>query len=77
MLFLFSGSFDWVDLGLGETQILLFDIFLCLLFFSQHSIMARKPFRQRLAQFLPARYTGALYAVASGVAVLLLVVFWQ
>ncbi len=77
MMFLFRGSYNLVDLGISDIQVLIFDAFLCLLFFSQHSIMARKPFRQRLAQFLPAQYTGALYAVASGVAVILLVVFWQ
>ncbi len=64
MIFLFRGPYNLVDLGMGENQVLIFDAFLCLLFFTQHSLMARKPFRQRLSRFLPVQYTGALYAVA-------------
>jgi protein-S-isoprenylcysteine O-methyltransferase Ste14 len=77
MLFLFRGSFNIVDLGMSNIQVLLFDTFLCLLFFAQHSLMARKPFRQWLKTFLPSPYYGAFYAIASGIAVLVLVVFWQ
>jgi protein-S-isoprenylcysteine O-methyltransferase Ste14 len=57
--------------------VLIFDAILCLFFFAQHSLMARKPFRQWLRTFLPSPYYGAFYAVASGIAVLVLVVFWQ
>ncbi len=77
MAFLFRGPFNLVDLGMGENQVLIFDAFLCLLFFAQHSLMARKPFHQQLSRTLPVQYTGALYAVASGIAVLALIVFWQ
>jgi protein-S-isoprenylcysteine O-methyltransferase Ste14 len=62
---------------MGDIQVLIFDAFLCLLFFAQHSLMARKPFRQWLKGFLPSPYYGAFYAVASGIAVLALVMFWQ
>ncbi len=77
MIFLFRGSYHLVDLGMRNIQVLIFDAFLCLLFFAQHSIMARKPFRQWLKSFLPPPYYGAFYAVASGIVVLALVVFWQ
>jgi protein-S-isoprenylcysteine O-methyltransferase Ste14 len=77
MIFLFRGPYNLVDLGMSESQVLTFDAFLCLLFFTQHSLMARKPFRQLLSRTLPVQYTGALYAVASGIAVLALLVFWQ
>lgn len=77
MLFLFLGSFNIVDLGLSNMQVLIIDAFLCLLFFAQHSLMARKPFRQWLKNLLPSPHYGAFYAIASGIAVLLLVVFWQ
>ena len=33
MIVLFGGSFNIVDLGMGTIQVLVFDIFLCLLFF--------------------------------------------
>lgn len=77
MLFLFRGSFNIVDFGLTNIQVLFFDAFLCLVFFAQHSLMARKPFRQWLRGFLPSPYYGAFYVVASGIAVLVLDVFWQ
>ena len=77
MIFLFRGSFNIVDLGMSNTQVLLFDVFLCLVFFVQHSLMARKPFRQWLKTFLPVPYYGAFYGVSSGIAVLVLVIFWQ
>lgn len=77
MLFLFRGSFSIVDLRLSNIQVLIFDASLCLLFFAQHSLMARKPFRHRLKTFFPSPYYGAFYAVASGIAVLVLVIFWQ
>jgi hypothetical protein len=73
MLFLFAGPLKLVNLGLGETPALLLDTFICLAFFIQHSIMARNPYRQRLARFLPEKYYGALYAIASGVVALALV----
>ena len=77
MIFLFRGPFNILDLGKSNIQVLMFDVFLCLLFFAQHSLMARKPFRQWLKTFLPSPHYGAFYAVASGIAVLVLVVFWQ
>lgn len=77
MIFLFRGSYNLIDLGMNDFQILIFDAFLCILFFAQHSLMARKPVRQWVTQYLPPIYSGAYYAVASGVAVLILVIFWQ
>jgi protein-S-isoprenylcysteine O-methyltransferase Ste14 len=77
MLFLFAGPFNLVELGLGEAPALLLNTFLCSLFFIQHSGMARKSFYRWSARFMPARYGGAPYAIASGIVVLALVVFWQ
>ena len=77
MLFLFAGPFNLVNLGLGEFPALLLNACLCLAFFGQHSIMAQKSYRQRSARFLPEQYSGPFYAIASGVVVLTLVVFWQ
>jgi protein-S-isoprenylcysteine O-methyltransferase Ste14 len=77
MIFLFGGSFNLLELEFNEIQVIIIDVFLCLLFFTQHSVMARKPFREWLRSVLPSQYYGAFYAVASGIAVLVLVVFWQ
>jgi protein-S-isoprenylcysteine O-methyltransferase Ste14 len=39
--------------------------------------MVRRSFRQHLARFLPADYEGAVYAIVSGVVLLVLIVLWQ
>lgn len=77
MLFLFAGPFNLLTLGLDETSALLLNSFLCLAFFIQHSGMARKSFYQWSARFMPKKYGGAPYAIASGIVVLALVLFWQ
>ena len=38
---------------------------------------SRKPFRQWLFRFIPEEYDGAFFAIAAGVFLLVLVVFWQ
>lgn len=39
--------------------------------------MIRRSFRRSLSGFIPSYYQGATYTVASGVVILLLIVFWQ
>ena len=46
-------------------------------FFAQHSITVRRPFRARLAAVIPPRYDGAFYAITSGIALTIVVVLWQ
>lgn len=77
MVFLFHGSLNLVNLGLGEIAGLGLNAFLSLAFFIQHSVMLRRSFRRWLAKFIRAEYHGALFAIASGVVLLILVVFWQ
>jgi protein-S-isoprenylcysteine O-methyltransferase Ste14 len=77
MRFLFLGPLNLVRFDFDATQALLFDAILCLMFFLQHSAMARKSIRQRLTRTVPEKYMGAFYAIASGIAVLLLTGFWQ
>jgi len=76
-LFLFFGSFNLVNLGLGQGGLLLLDTGLSLLFFLQHSGMVRKKFRRSLAKIMPEQYYGALYAIASGAVLLAVIFFWQ
>jgi protein-S-isoprenylcysteine O-methyltransferase Ste14 len=76
-VFLALGSFELVPLGLTTSAALLLDAGLCLVFFVQHSGMIRRGFRGRLARVLPDHYHAAVYAVASGVALLVLLVGWQ
>jgi methanethiol S-methyltransferase len=77
IVFLFHGSLNLVDLGLGEFAGLGLNAFLSLAFFIQHSTMLRRSFRRWLAKFITAEYHGALFTIASGVVLLMLVVFWQ
>ena len=77
MVFLFHGSLNLVNLGLGEIAGFGLNGSLSLAFFIQHSVMLRKSFRRWLAKFIRAEYHGALFTIASGVVLLILVAFWQ
>jgi protein-S-isoprenylcysteine O-methyltransferase Ste14 len=76
-LFLFFGSLTLVDLGLEQGGSLLLDAGLSLLFFLQHSGMVRRSFRRSLAKIVPEEYFAAIYAIGSGVALLVVINFWQ
>lgn len=75
--FLYFGPWELVPMGWSAPGSLAWDGFLSLIFFVQHSTMLRRPFRERLARVLPSAYHGALYAVASGVALTAVVLLWQ
>ena len=57
--------------------VLAWDALLSLAFFVQHSGMVRRSFRAWLGRFVPLRYHAAIYAIASGVVLAAVVVFWQ
>lgn len=76
-LFLAPIGLQVVDLNMGVRSALVWDAALCLVFFLQHSGMLRKPYRVWLSRTIPASYHGALYTIASGAALLLLVAYWQ
>jgi len=48
-----------------------------MLFILQHSGMVRKPFRRALVKVCPVEFGNAVYAVFSGIALLVVVVLWQ
>ena len=75
--FLVWGPRGWVDLGLGDAGALAVDGALCLAFFLQHSVMIRASFKRRMSGAIPQRYHGAVYAIASGVVLIVLVFLWQ
>lgn len=75
--FFYAGPFDLLDLSMGNNVALAWDTLLCLAFFVQHSGMVRKSFRRWLERVVSPHYHGALYTIASGVALLALVVLWQ
>ena len=57
--------------------VLVWDAFLSLLFFVQHSGMVRRGFRARLGRFIPPWTHPAIYTIASGVALAAVVLLWQ
>jgi protein-S-isoprenylcysteine O-methyltransferase Ste14 len=77
MIFLYKGSLNLVSLKLSHPAALGLNIFLSLAFFIQHSIMIRRSFRSWLSNFIKTQYYGAVYTIASGVFLLIVVVFWQ
>ncbi len=77
ILLAMSDSIHFVNFNWSEQNILLWDSFLSLFFFVQHSVMVRKFFRQRVKMIFPERYDGAIYAIASGIALAVVVLFWQ
>lgn len=77
VLLIVGGSSGFTNFGWSNFNILLWDTCLSLLFFVQHSGMVRRSFRARLARAVPSRYLGAIYSIASGFALTIVVIFWQ
>lgn len=76
-LFLYAGPLGLVEFDLGFRGALAVDASLSILFFVQHSWMVRRSFKQRLARIMPKHYIDAVYAIASGIVLLLVVLLWQ
>ena len=76
-IFLVLGSFQLLDMGLSVQAALVVDGILCLAFFVQHSGMVRRSFQRRFDSLAPGRYRGAVYAIASGITLLILLLLWQ
>ncbi len=75
--FLAVGPLTIVHFYASEHQVLLWDGFLSLLFFIQHSGMIRSSFRDWLAHIIPRHYHPSSYAIASGMALTAVVLCWQ
>jgi len=76
-VFLYAGPLDLVEFDLDLRGDLAIDAGLSILFFVQHSWMVRRSFKQWLAGIIPKHYLEAVYAIASGIALLAVVVLWQ
>ena len=77
LLLALMGSIRLVHLGFSDSIVLLWDAILSFVFFLQHSGMVRKGFRARMAASITPRYQGAIYSIASGVVLIIVVVLWQ
>jgi len=76
-VFLIAGPFTIIRLAASEGQALVWNGFLSLLFFIQHSGMIRGTFRNWLASAVPRRYLPAIYSIASGLVLTLMILLWQ
>ena len=72
-----TGPFTTIRFDASEAQGLLWDGFLSLAFFIQHSGMIRPSFRTRLSFAIPPHYHPATYAIASGAVLTTVVLLWQ
>ncbi len=77
LVFLFHGPLNLLDMHLSESEALWLDAALSFLFFIQHSGMIRKPFRRWLGRFIPEEYVAAVYAIASGTILTVVILLWQ
>jgi protein-S-isoprenylcysteine O-methyltransferase Ste14 len=77
VFFLPAGPINLANLELGEGAMLGFNTLLCLAFFLQHSGMIREGYCRWSSSLIPSHYQGAIYAIASGVVLLTLMVLWQ
>ncbi len=75
--FLVAGPFSVGHWKRSEGQALLWDGFLSVVFFLQHSGMIRSSFRSWVSSFIPAHYYAATYAIASGAVLTAVVLLWQ
>jgi methanethiol S-methyltransferase len=77
ILFLFKGPLNLIKTSAGNIDKLLFNLFLCFIFFIQHSIMPRKWFKRRLSLFFREEFNTAIYSITSGIILLLQIFLWQ
>jgi protein-S-isoprenylcysteine O-methyltransferase Ste14 len=77
LLFFLGVLPPFLNLHLSENQLLWWDACLCLAFFVQHSGMVRRSFRRRLASYIEVEYEGAIYAIASGMVLVVMILLWQ
>ena len=75
--FLIIGPRAFLRLGVLESEALLWDGLLSILFFVQHSGMMRSSFRTRLASIIPHHYHPSIYAIASGVTLTAVIFCWM
>ena len=77
LMFLYLGSFGWVNFGLKEPVVLAFDALLCFVFFVQHSTMIRKSFKNRIRKIIPDHYHEGVFSISAGTILLILIILWQ
>lgn len=76
-VFLFAGPPGLIELEVGLTGKLAVDALFSFLFFLQHSGMVRRSFKVRMTRLVPDYSVNAIFSIASGLMLLLVVIGWQ
>jgi methanethiol S-methyltransferase len=76
-VFLLAGPRPAIDLGLQGASLHLWNAALSIAFFAQHSIMIRSSFQDRWLRGIPPHSRRACFAIASGIFLLPILLFWQ
>lgn len=76
-IFLYAGPPGVIEFDLDRASALSMNAGLSLAFFVQHSGMVRAGFKTWLVRYVPEHYVAAIYAIASGIVLMSVVLFWQ
>lgn len=82
LFWFFFATLDWAPYALSGkvdhlAASLIINMLLVFLFAAQHSIMARKRFKQLWTQVIPAHLERSTFVLSAGIAILLILWFWQ
>lgn len=75
--FLWTGGVVGLEFSFTPLSALLWDVFLCIVFFAQHTVLIRRPVRNALRKAIPDHFYGLAYTYTSALALALVVVLWQ
>lgn len=77
LVFLVMGPRFSIPLNLSPGSETVLNIFLCMLFFFQHSLMTRPWFKSFMYDLIPQSLYPLLFSFVSGVTLLMVIFFWQ
>ena len=77
LVFLFDGALDLVRMRLNHRDVLLWDGFISIVFFVQHSVMIRRSFCSWLAGVWPPFYHRIVFTIVSGIVLAGIMITWQ
>ncbi len=77
LVFLLNGALNFIEMRLSNHALLLWDGFISIVFFVQHSVMIRRGFCSWFATVLPPLYHGIVFTIASGIVLAGIMVTWQ
>ena len=77
LVFLFDGALNLVQMGLSHQAVLLWDGFISIVFFAQHSVMIRRSFCSWLTGVWPASNHRIVFTIGSGIVLAAVMIAWQ